>query len=237
MAALRLPFAGTNHTVFLPAAGVPCSSPPDRAGPQRPPGGLWATGAEISGTGCSIRFSTWSAMPRTPATSFRRRLSKRSLSWSRSGTIVPFYTWLYRIAFNVAITHRRRRRPMASTDGGRDGNYVDPPDHEDGPAEALERKRTLPAGSAGDRTIGGRASGCACVAGNRRLLLRDHRRDPRSADRHRPQPPAPGPAPIAGRTEGAESRELGDEGRELRVESRGVKANSRRRKSVVFERP
>ena len=25
-----------------------------------------------------------------------------------------FYTWLYRIAFNVAVTHRRRRRPTAS---------------------------------------------------------------------------------------------------------------------------
>ena len=51
-----------------------------------------------------------------------------------------FYTWLYRIAFNVAITHRRRRRPMMSTDRGREANNMDPPDHDDSPAEALERK-------------------------------------------------------------------------------------------------
>jgi RNA polymerase sigma-70 factor, ECF subfamily len=51
-----------------------------------------------------------------------------------------FYTWLYRIAFNVAITHRRRRRPTISMDRERETNNMDPPDNEDSPAEALERK-------------------------------------------------------------------------------------------------
>ncbi len=49
-----------------------------------------------------------------------------------------FYTWLYRIAFNVAITHRRRRRPMTSM--GRETNHIDPPTDDLTPAEALERK-------------------------------------------------------------------------------------------------
>src|SRR5690349_592381 len=31
-----------------------------------------------------------------------------------------FYTWLYRIAFNLAASHRRRRRPALSVDEARD---------------------------------------------------------------------------------------------------------------------
>lgn len=51
-----------------------------------------------------------------------------------------FYTWLYRIAFNVAITHRRRRRPTASIDHARETRNMEPPDDADNPAETLERK-------------------------------------------------------------------------------------------------
>ena len=50
-----------------------------------------------------------------------------------------FYTWLYRIAFNVAVSHRRRRRPTASIDRGRETN-MDPPDDGLSPAENLEQK-------------------------------------------------------------------------------------------------
>jgi RNA polymerase sigma-70 factor (ECF subfamily) len=53
-----------------------------------------------------------------------------------------FYTWLYRIAFNTAVSLRRRRRSLVSLETGRDGDAViDPTDpNEDGrPGVALER--------------------------------------------------------------------------------------------------
>ena len=52
-----------------------------------------------------------------------------------------FYTWLYRIAFNTAITHRRRQRPTVSMDQLRETNRVEPADDEDDPAETLDRKQ------------------------------------------------------------------------------------------------
>ncbi len=51
-----------------------------------------------------------------------------------------FYTWLYRIAFNVAITHQRRRRPTVSMDRARETGAMDPPDNRESPAESMERK-------------------------------------------------------------------------------------------------
>jgi RNA polymerase sigma-70 factor, ECF subfamily len=51
-----------------------------------------------------------------------------------------FYTWLYRIAFNVAVSHRRRRRPTASMDHMRETSHMEPVDCDDGPAETLDRK-------------------------------------------------------------------------------------------------
>jgi len=51
-----------------------------------------------------------------------------------------FYTWLYRIAFNASMTHRRRKRPIHSTDCGRENQRDDPPDDQDTPVEAVERK-------------------------------------------------------------------------------------------------
>ena len=57
-----------------------------------------------------------------------------------------FYTWLYRIAFNSAVTLRRKRRVMLSLDqadapGREGGGGYDPPDPrgEAGPGVALER--------------------------------------------------------------------------------------------------
>ena len=42
MAALRLPIRGTGHTVFLPAAGLPCAVAPGTLGKPRPPEPLWS---------------------------------------------------------------------------------------------------------------------------------------------------------------------------------------------------
>lgn len=52
-----------------------------------------------------------------------------------------FYTWLYRIAFNTAVSLKRKRRLVVSLDAGRDGESgVDPEDHsEDRPGVALQR--------------------------------------------------------------------------------------------------
>jgi RNA polymerase sigma-70 factor (ECF subfamily) len=53
-----------------------------------------------------------------------------------------FFTWLYRIAFNTAVSLRRRRRAMVSLESGRDGEAViDPqdPSPEARPGMALER--------------------------------------------------------------------------------------------------
>ena len=53
-----------------------------------------------------------------------------------------FYTWLYRIAFNSAVSHRRRKRLLVSLEAGRDGDLaIDPldPSDETRPGVALER--------------------------------------------------------------------------------------------------
>lgn len=51
-----------------------------------------------------------------------------------------FYTWLYRIAFNVAATHRRRKKPRVSIEEARDRRGEEPTSHETGPSESLERQ-------------------------------------------------------------------------------------------------
>ncbi|MEN6457895.1 MAG: sigma-70 family RNA polymerase sigma factor [Thermoguttaceae bacterium] len=51
-----------------------------------------------------------------------------------------FYTWLYRIAFNVAMSRRRGHPTCVSMDRLRETANLDPPDGTDSPSEALERK-------------------------------------------------------------------------------------------------
>ncbi len=58
-----------------------------------------------------------------------------------------FYTWLYRIAFNVAVTHRRRRGAMRSAEHialseghSRNSEQGHPQNAADGPSERLERE-------------------------------------------------------------------------------------------------
>jgi RNA polymerase sigma-70 factor (ECF subfamily) len=49
-----------------------------------------------------------------------------------------FYTWLYRIAFNVAATQRRRKRPTISVEHGRERSGAEPVDEHPGPADEVE---------------------------------------------------------------------------------------------------
>jgi RNA polymerase sigma-70 factor (ECF subfamily) len=50
-----------------------------------------------------------------------------------------FYTWLYRIAFNLAITLRRRRKPTVSVEQERDLHGEEPIDTQTGPEQRSER--------------------------------------------------------------------------------------------------
>jgi RNA polymerase sigma-70 factor (ECF subfamily) len=51
-----------------------------------------------------------------------------------------FYTWLYRIAFNVAASRRRRQKPAASVDQARDESGQEPADAGAAPGERLEQQ-------------------------------------------------------------------------------------------------
>ncbi|MGI9455467.1 MAG: RNA polymerase sigma factor [Aeoliella sp.] len=44
-----------------------------------------------------------------------------------------FYTWLYRIAMNMALSHRRRQRPTVSVEAVKDCVGDEPVDHDPGP--------------------------------------------------------------------------------------------------------
>lgn len=51
-----------------------------------------------------------------------------------------FYTWLYRIAFNTAVSHRRRRRPTVSMDRVMEAANLEPQSDDNDPADNLEQK-------------------------------------------------------------------------------------------------
>jgi RNA polymerase sigma-70 factor (ECF subfamily) len=50
-----------------------------------------------------------------------------------------FYTWLYRIAFNVAISRRRRRKPTVSVEQSREMTGEEPIDNHEPPHQRLEQ--------------------------------------------------------------------------------------------------
>jgi len=54
-----------------------------------------------------------------------------------------FYTWLYRIAFNVSVSRKRRKRPEPSVDASRDVIGSDPADPEEAPSVRLEREESI----------------------------------------------------------------------------------------------
>jgi RNA polymerase sigma-70 factor (ECF subfamily) len=51
-----------------------------------------------------------------------------------------FYTWLYRIGFNLAASHRRRRRPTLSVERARETSGLEPADGGNGPTDRLQQK-------------------------------------------------------------------------------------------------
>jgi RNA polymerase sigma-70 factor, ECF subfamily len=51
-----------------------------------------------------------------------------------------FYTWLYRIAFNIGAGWRRKHKPVASIDRNGEQIGLDPVDNGVGPVELLERQ-------------------------------------------------------------------------------------------------
>ncbi len=54
-----------------------------------------------------------------------------------------FYTWLYRIAFNLAMSHARRGRKTASLDSLKDGWGSEPTDNQPAPEAGLERRENV----------------------------------------------------------------------------------------------
>jgi len=52
-----------------------------------------------------------------------------------------FYTWLYRIAFNLAASHGRRRRPSGSIDEARERRGIEPSDPNPGPEAHLQQQQ------------------------------------------------------------------------------------------------
>jgi RNA polymerase sigma-70 factor (ECF subfamily) len=54
-----------------------------------------------------------------------------------------FYTWLYRIAFNLAMSHARRERKAASLDGMKEGWGSEPVDGQPAPEAGLEQRENV----------------------------------------------------------------------------------------------
>lgn len=54
-----------------------------------------------------------------------------------------FFTWLYRIAFNVALSRHRKRRSRVSWDAGRDVGISEPVDQAELPDEPLLRRERV----------------------------------------------------------------------------------------------
>lgn len=53
-----------------------------------------------------------------------------------------FYTWLYRVALNVAATHRRKRRPSVSIDQSARALAIEPIDRGDAPGRRIDQEET-----------------------------------------------------------------------------------------------
>jgi RNA polymerase sigma-70 factor (ECF subfamily) len=54
-----------------------------------------------------------------------------------------FYTWVYRIAMNLSVSRRRRKRPSESIEFGREHAGIEPLDGLDSPVQQLERQERI----------------------------------------------------------------------------------------------
>ena len=54
-----------------------------------------------------------------------------------------FFTWLYRIAFNMSVSHRRRQRPTLSVDAARETTGLEPIDGGAAPGDRLEQQERV----------------------------------------------------------------------------------------------
>ena len=54
-----------------------------------------------------------------------------------------FYTWLYRIAFNMAASHRRRKKPTVSVEQHREATGYDPASRDGQPSQRMERQERV----------------------------------------------------------------------------------------------
>jgi RNA polymerase sigma-70 factor (ECF subfamily) len=54
-----------------------------------------------------------------------------------------FYTWLYRIAFNLAASRRRKRKPAISVEQHREQTGDEPASRDGAPAERIERQERI----------------------------------------------------------------------------------------------
>jgi RNA polymerase sigma-70 factor, ECF subfamily len=76
-----------------------------------------------------------------------------------------FYTWLYRIAFNLAVSRRRRHKPTSSIEHTRELTGSEPVSHDDGPGDRLDREERVGQVQA--------ALGCLCEEFRSVLVLRE----------------------------------------------------------------
>lgn len=72
-----------------------------------------------------------------------------------------FYTWLYRIAFNLAMSHGRRRRPLAVLDGDETTRIIEPASTTESPSAGLEAAEKVAAVQAA----------ISCLAGDHRQVV------------------------------------------------------------------
>lgn len=70
---------------------------------------------------------------------FLRAFRKLNSFEQRAG----FYTWLYRIAFNLWISRRRGKREVYSVEQGRESLGLEPVDQQDTPVEQIERRERV----------------------------------------------------------------------------------------------
>lgn len=122
------------------------------------------------------------------------------------------YTWLFRIAMNLTISHRRHaaRGRFASLEaGGPDGELsaqaqdLVADHHQVAPPEAVERQRNASASAGGPGPVGRAVPGGGGAAGHGRYELPADSRGIEHTDRDGQEPAVPGQVHVAGQIAGS----------------------------------